>query len=80
MYHTVKKKHPELMLKWYGGYKVKGKANNVVVVLQDAGSESGDESKVLAIGIQGKDKGMSLSRHANTGASIQSSSSQDDKK
>ena len=39
-----------------------------------------DESKVLVVGVQGKDKGMTLSHHANIGASIQSSSGQADKK
>ena len=60
----------KLRPKKYGGYKDKGKENNVVIVLQDVGFDSGDGSKVLAIGIQGKDKVMSLSHHANTSASM----------
>ena len=49
-------------------------------MLQGVGSNSSDETRVTAVGIQGKDKGMSLSHHENTNASVQSSSSQDDKK
>ena len=70
----------ELRPKKYGGYKDKCKAKNVVVVMQDVGSDSSDESKVSAVGVQGEDKDTSLSHHANTHASIQSSSRQDDKK
>ena len=70
----------ELRPKRHGGYKDKGKANNVVVVLQDVVSNSSYESNVSFVGVQGKDKGMSLSHHANTSASVQYSSSQDDKK
>ena len=44
------------------------------------GSVFGDETKVTTIGIQRKDEGMSLSHHAITIASIQSSSSQYDEK
>ena len=49
-------------------------------MLQDVVFEFGDESKISVVGAQGKDKGMSLSHHENTSASVQSSSIQDNKK
>ena len=49
-------------------------------MLQDLGSDSGDETKVTIVGIQGKDKCMYLSHHVSTSANIQSSSIQNDKK
>ena len=64
----------------YGGNKDKGKSKNIVLVLQDVGFDSSDETEVTTIGIQGKDKGMSLSTHENTSASVKTSYSQDDKK
>ena len=52
------KLHPELRPKKYGGNKDKGKAT--AAVIQDLGSDSGDETKVTVVRIQGKDKGTSL--------------------
>ena len=54
------KLHPELRPKKYGGNKDKGKAKATAAVIQDLGSDSGDETKVTAVGIQGKDKSISL--------------------
>ena len=39
-----------------------------------------DDTKVLFAGIQGKNKGMPISHHEKTFASVPSSSMQDDKK
>ena len=50
----------ELKPKKYGGYKDKGKAKNFSIVLQDVGPESGDGCKVSAVGVQGKDEGISI--------------------
>ena len=54
--------HPELRPKKYGGNKdkAKAKAKATAAAIQDLGSDSGDETKVTAAGIQGKDKSISL--------------------
>ena len=54
------KLHPELRPKKYGGNKDKGKEKATAAVIQDLGSDSGDETKVTAVEIQGKDKSISL--------------------
>ena len=74
------KLHLELRPKKYGGYKDKGKAKKVVVVLWDVGSNSSDDSKLSTIGIQGKGEGISVSHHSRTSVDVQSSSSWDEKK
>ena len=47
------------MPKKYGGNKNKDKDNQAATaaIIQDLGSDSGDETKITAIGIRGKDKG-----------------------
>jgi hypothetical protein len=61
------KLHPKLKPKWMGRNKNKDKDNQVatVAVIQDLGSDSGDETKITTIGIQGKNKGISLSIDAS---------------
>ena len=49
-------------------------------MLQDVGPDSSDESKISAIGTQGKDEGISLSNHSRTSEKVQPSSSHDEKK
>jgi hypothetical protein len=46
------KLHPEKRLKHFSG---KGKTKTVATVQQDLGSDSGDEGKIIAVGVQGKD-------------------------
>ena len=50
------KLHPELRPKKYGGNKNKDKDNQVATaaLIQDLGSDSGDDIKITAIGIRGK--------------------------
>ena len=47
------KLHPELRPKKYGGNKNKDKDNQVATaaIIQDLGSDSGDETKITTIGI-----------------------------
>lgn len=56
----ILKKRP----KRYGGKNDKQKTT--VVIQRDLGSDSGDETKVVATGIQGKGKGISLSSATNS--------------
>ena len=77
------KLHPELRPNKYGGNKDKGKSKATAAVIQDLGSDSGDETKVTAVGIQGKDKSISLPIDAQSSSSastsLPSTSKQDDK-
>ena len=52
------KLHPELRPKKYGGNKNKDKDNQAATaaLIQDLGSNSGDDTKITAIGIRGKDR------------------------
>ena len=63
------KLHLELRPKKYGGNKDKGKAKATAAVIQDLGSNSSDETKVTAVGIQGKDKSISLPIDAQSSSS-----------
>ena len=75
--------HPELRPKKYGGNKDKGKAKATAAVVQDLGSDLGDEIKVTAVRIQGKDKSISLPIDAQSSSSastsLPSTSKQNDK-
>ena len=44
-------------------------------IIQDLGSDSGDETKITAIGIRGKDKGISLSVDASSSSNSCASTS-----
>lgn len=68
------KLHPEKRPKRYGGNKDKQKT--AAIVQQDLGSDSGDETKIVAAGIQGKEKGRSLSS-ATSSSNISASTSKD---
>ncbi|XP_059064618.1 uncharacterized protein LOC131856732 [Cryptomeria japonica] len=68
------KLHPEKRPKRYGGNKDKQKT--AAIVQQDLGSDSGDETKIIAAGIQGKEKGRSLSS-ATSSSNISASTSKD---
>jgi hypothetical protein len=46
------KLHPKNKSKQFGG---KGKTKTVATMKQDIGSDSGDEGKIIAVGVQGKD-------------------------
>jgi hypothetical protein len=56
------KLHPEKKPKQFGG---KGKTKIVAIVKQDLGSDLGDEGKITAIGVQGKDSFHSSSSSNN---------------
>ena len=58
------KLHPEKSSKQFGG---KGKTNTVATMQQDLGSDSGDEVKITAVGVQGKD-----SLHASSNSNNES--------
>jgi hypothetical protein len=77
------KLHLELRPKKYGGNKDKGKAKTTTAVIQDLGSDSGDETKVTVVRIQVKGKGISLSIDAksssNESTNLPSTSKQNDK-
>jgi hypothetical protein len=46
------KLHPENRPKQFGG---KGKTNTITIVQQDVGSDLGDEKRIIAVEVQGKD-------------------------
>ncbi|XP_059067200.1 uncharacterized protein LOC131858147 [Cryptomeria japonica] len=56
------KLHPELRPKRYGGNK--GPKKTTAVIQQDLGSDSGDETQIVATSIQGTVKGKTLSSDA----------------
>ncbi|XP_057844927.2 uncharacterized protein LOC131054430 [Cryptomeria japonica] len=68
------KLHPKKRPKRYGGNKDKQKT--AAIVQQDLGSDSGDETKIVATRIQGKEKGRSLSS-ATSSSNISASTSKD---
>ncbi len=71
------KLHPELKPKWWKEKRNKDHDDQAATaaIIQDLGSDSGDEAKITAVGIQGKDKGISLSVDASSSSSSCASTS-----
>jgi hypothetical protein len=63
------KLHPEIRPKKFGNNN-KGKSKTVATVLQDLGSDSGDETKITAMGYQGKGSVASTSSSSNANVNV----------